>query len=259
MAKTLKPPTTPAQLRRAARERFNRVRRAEITYSRQLTHVGRSVGQIIKGFGPDGEVTDMPGLMRALEQYAAVLQPWAKQVTARMQLQVANRERSAWIQLGRTVGRELRKEIDTAPTGAALRDVMAEQVHLITSIPTEAAQRVHMLTLEGITKGRRAKEVQSEILYSTHVAVSRAKTIARTEVARTASVLTQVRAQHIGSEGYLWRTAEDTDVRKLHKRLEGKFIPWNRPPVAGSQGERAHAGQIYNCRCWPEPVLPDTI
>lgn len=259
MARTTKPTLTPAQLRRAARDRFNRARKAEITYSRQLVHIGRNVGNLIKGFAPDGEVTDMAGLMRALEQYANVLRPWAKQVTARMQSQVSNRERNAWIQLGRAVGRELRKEIEGAPTGAALRDVMAEQVHLITSIPTEAAQRVHMLTLEGITQGRRAKEVQADILRSTHVTVSRAKTIARTEVARTASVLTQVRAQHIGSEGYLWRTAEDTDVRKLHRKLEGKFIPWNRPPVAGSRGERAHAGQIYNCRCWPEPVLPDTI
>lgn len=259
MANSVKPALTPAQLRRAARERFNRARKAEITYSRQLVHIGRNVGQIIKGFGPTGEITDMPGLMTALERYADVLRPWAVQVTARMQTQVARRDSLAWVTLGRTIGRELRKEIEQAPIGAALRDVMAEQVHLITSIPTEAAQRVHQLTIQGITGGRRAAEVQAEILYSTHVAVSRAKTIARTEVARTASVLTQVRAQHIGSEGYLWRTAEDTDVRKLHAKLEGRFVPWNRPPVAGSQGERAHAGQIYNCRCWPEPVLPDTI
>lgn len=259
MANALKYSRTPAQLRRIARERFQRARKAEITYSRQLVHIGRNIGQIIKGFAPDGEVTDMPGLMQALERYADVLRPWAVQVTTRMQTQVARRDSAAWVGLGRTVGRELRKEIESAPTGLALRDVMAEQVHLITSLPTEAAQRVHQLTLEGITHGKRAAEVQKEILYSTHVAVSRAKTIARTEVARTASVLTQVRAQHIGSEGYLWRTAEDTDVRKLHQHLEGKFIPWNRPPVAGSRGERAHAGQIYNCRCWPEPVLPDTI
>jgi hypothetical protein len=27
--------------------------------------------------------------------------------------------------------------------------------------------------------------------------------------------------------------------------------------VAGEQGEHAHAGMIYNCRCYPEPVIPE--
>lgn len=94
------------------------------------------------------------------------------------------------------------------------------------------------------------------ILASGEVSKSHATLIARTETARVSSLLTQARAEHIGSEGYIWRTAHDADVRELHVELEGKFIYWNAPPVAGSSGERAHAGQIYNCRCWAEVILP---
>jgi uncharacterized protein with gpF-like domain len=105
--------------------------------------------------------------------------------------------------------------------------------------------------------------------------VSHARLIARTETARTASVLTEVRAKSVGSEGYIWRTSLDADVRpkigtpnfaKLntlamgsHRKLEGTFHRWDDPPIASENGERAHPGQIYNCRCWPEPVLPDRI
>jgi SPP1 gp7 family putative phage head morphogenesis protein len=101
---------------------------------------------------------------------------------------------------------------------------------------------------------------------------SRAELIARTETGRAASALTQARAEYIGSPGYLWRNANDYKVRpeigikhfaKLntlakgsHRKLEGTFHRWDDPPIAGVNGERAHPGSIYNCRCWAEPVLP---
>ena len=78
--------------------------------------------------------------------------------------------------------------------------------------------------------------------------------IARTEVARTASGLTEARARHVGSDGYFWRTAKDADVRDSHRQMEGKFVKWNEPPTL-SDGTVTHAGQIYNCRCYAEPVI----
>ena len=134
---------------------------------------------------------------------------------------------------------------------------MDEQVTLITSLPTKAAERVHNLTIEALSNSTRASEVAKEILATGNVTESRANLIARTEVARTASLITESRAVHIGSEGYFWRTAGDSDVRHEHRLLSGKYIKWNDPPVASADGTRAHAGQIYNCRCWPEPVLPE--
>jgi len=87
------------------------------------------------------------------------------------------------------------------------------------------------------------------------VARSRALLIARTEVTRTATTLTQARAEHIGSEGYIWRTAGDGDVRPSHRAMNGKFVRWDSPPTLDNL--TGHAGCVPNCRCYAEPVIPD--
>lgn len=242
-----------------ARERFVQARRVEVNFERQLRSVARQIGLLVRGFAPKGVVEDMGSLQTALERYSVTLQPWALAVVQRMQSQVSQKDVHAWELLAKSVGRSVRKEISSSPVGLSMRNYLVTQAQLITSLPLDAALRIRELTLREVAHGTRSKEIQKEVLRSGEVALGRAKTIARTEVARTASELTRVRAEHIGSEGYFWRTSGDTDVRKIHEQLEGQFIPWNKPPIAGERGERAHAGQIYNCRCWPEPVLPDVI
>ena len=191
-----------------------------------------------------------------LGKYAEALAPWAERAAAQMLAEVDARDRGMWEQLSDEMSRELRKEIRTAPTGARMQALLQEQVTLITSLPKDAAQRVHELTLAGIEDSTRAKEIAKEIARSGEVSVSRANLIARTEVARTASTLTQARAEHVGSEGYVWRTSGDSDVRHSHKQMNGKFVRWDSPPTL-SDGTTTHAGQIYNCRCYPEPVIPE--
>jgi SPP1 gp7 family putative phage head morphogenesis protein len=248
---------TPAQIRNAARQRFNRARIVEIRYQRQLGHIGRHIGTLIKEFAPEGIVSDWPTLQRILAQYSGILQPWAKNVVERMTAEVSQRDIRAWAEMGRSIGQSLKKEILSAPTGEALRAEMQEQIKSITSLPIEAAQRVNELTLRGLTEGTRTSEIVEAIMKSGHVSISRAKMIARTQVATTASKLTEVRAVHIGSPGYLWRTSLDEDVRKYHRKLEGKFIEWNNPPIVDKNGRRAHAGQDFQCRCYQEVIVPD--
>lgn len=169
---------------------------------------------------------------------------------------VNHRDRQAWQELAAEMSRELRREIREAPTGEVMRGLLDEQVSLIKSLPLDAAKRVHELTIKGLEDSTRASEIAKEIAASGQVTASRANLIARTEVARSASVLTQARAQNVGSEGYIWRTSGDSDVRHSHKQMNGKFVRWDSPPTL-SDGTTTHAGQIYNCRCYPEPVLPD--
>lgn len=250
---------TPATQRRLARQRFVRARIAEVAYRRQLSHIARHVGTVVKGFAPGGVVERMPELQEALRAYAAILRPWARSVVGRMQAEVSQRDLKAWKDLTTEMGRNLRNEIASAPTGIEMKTLMELDVELITSLPLEAARRVHRLTQEGIINSTRASEIQMEILRTGQVTLGRAKLIARTEVARTASTLTEARATYIGSEGYFWRTSGDSDVRPEHRKLNGKYFRWDDPPVSGSRGERAHAGQIYNCRCYPDPVIPEVV
>jgi SPP1 gp7 family putative phage head morphogenesis protein len=245
------------KLRQQARERFLAGRKAETQYAIQLRRVAKHVGDIISGMAPEGVVTDLVALIAMLNRYSAILQPWAESVAKRMVADVGQRDALAWIKHGRLIGRSLKQEIDQAPTGAAMRKTMEEQAAKITSIPLDAAERLYKLTGEAITGGTRAKEIAAEIMRSGEVSKSRAMMLARTSVSTTATALTKARAQYIGSEGYIWRTSKDGDVRPSHKRMEGKFVRWDDPPTL--DGWTGHCGEFANCRCGPEPVLPERI
>nr|WP_239538420.1 phage minor head protein [Dyella mobilis] len=230
-------------------------RKAEQNYSRSLRKLAQEVGRLIGAF-PAGDPASVAPITDMLEKYSQALDGWALRTASAMVAEVEARDRKAWLQASADISEALRHEIWTAPTGEAMKALLAEQVTLIKSIPLDAAKRVHELTLAGLENSSRGSEIVAEIKRSGEVSVSRANLIARTETARAASVLTQARAQHIGSEGYIWRIAGDSDVRHSHKQMNGKFVRWDSPPTL-SDGTTTHAGQIYNCRCYPEPVLPE--
>lgn len=170
---------------------------------------------------------------------------------------VNRRNERAWKENGQEIGRALRNEIAYAPTGQAFTRLMNLQVGLIKSIPLDAAQRVHELTTEGLLTGERAKSIAAQIMATEEVSKAKATLIARTEVARTASVLTEARARFIGSEGYIWRSSGDGDVRPTHKEMNGKYVRWDTPPKTDKGLAPYHAGCGPNCRCYPDPVIPD--
>lgn len=173
-----------------------------------------------------------------------------------MVTEVAQRDERSWFKIADQMGRGLRQEIANAPVGEVMRVRQAEQVKLITSLPREAAERVHHMTREGIVRGWRADQIAAEIMKTGDVTKARADLIARTEVGRTSTLLTQARAEHVGSTHFIWRTAGDSDVRASHKALNGKTFRWDDPPEC-DPGHHALPGAIWNCRCFAEPVIPD--
>lgn len=242
-----------------ARERFARTRRAERGFSRHLQRVARHVGHLVEGMSTKGTV-NAAELQTALDKYAELLKPFAQKLSAQLIAEVNQRDGQAWTELARSMGQELKAEVRAAPVMAAMQRLQEEQVELITSLPKKAAQRIHHLTQQSLYGGSvRAEDLAEEIARTGEVTLGRAKLIARTETSRTASAMVEARSRYVGSTGYFWRTSGDSDVREQHRKLNGKFFRWDAPPVSGSSGERSHPGAIYNCRCYPEPVLPDRI
>jgi len=234
-----------------------RTRGAELRYGSQLRKVAQQVGAIIQPFTP-GDMSQVPTIEQLLGAYADMLKGWATQTASNMLMDVALRDEQTWKVLAKDLSRGLREEIRNAPTGAVMRTLLAEQVDLIQSLPREAAQRVHQLTLAGIEDSTRASVIAKEIMRTGEVTAGRAMLIARTEVSRTATTLTQARAQSIGADSYIWRTSGDSDVRSDHKKLNGKIFRWDDPPVADEHsGTRANPGCIWNCRCYAEPIIQD--
>jgi len=216
--------------------------------------VARQVGSIINGF-PPGDPAAEPTITTMLDRYAYLLNDWAVSTASKMLVEVNQQDQKAWAVMTENMSKALRDEIRNAPTGQVMQGLLAEQVTLIKSIPLDAAKRVHELTLQGIEDGTRASEIAKEIQRSGEVSESKASTIARTEVSRTASTLTEARARSVGSEGYIWRTSGDSDVRHSHAEMNGKFVRWDSPPTLDKM--TGHAGCFPNCRCYPAPVIPE--
>lgn len=244
--------------RSPARADFQRSRKVERSYVAQLRRLANHIDHLVRGTFDPKRIETADILERLLQQYAETARPWAEAVAGRMVAEVAARDRSTWMEVSRKMGRALRAEIETAPTGALMRQRLDDQVGLITSIPRDAAERVRKLATEGITQGTRPAEIAKEIMRTGEVSESRAMLIARTEVSRTATELTRARAEHVGSTHFIWRTAGDSDVRPSHRALNGKVFRWDDPPECDS-GHHALPGAIWNCRCWPEVVIPDDL
>ncbi|SAK33214.1 SPP1 family phage head morphogenesis protein [Burkholderia multivorans] len=206
-----------------------------------------------------GDLEAIPTIEQLLRRYAEALTPWAEATAARMLEDLNRRDEQAWMQQAQEMSRALRDELRRAPTGETMRALMAEQVTLIKSIPLEAAERVHRLTIEALEDSTRAAAISKEIQRSGEVAKSRADLIARTEVSRAATSLTEARARAVGSTHYRWVTSGDSDVRPGHRALNGKVFAWDDPPEVNENGRimRHHPGQIWNCRCWAEPIISE--
>jgi len=168
---------------------------------------------------------------------------------------VNRRDGAMWRKNSQEMGKALRLELLSAPTGTILQQLQAEQVDLIQSIPRAAAERVHRIAQEATIGGRRASEIAKDILDTESVSEAKARLIARTEVARAANNLVQARSQYAGSDGYIWRTSHDLNVRDSHSEMEGKYVRWSAPPTL--DGMKGHAGTLPNCRCFAEPVFPN--
>jgi SPP1 gp7 family putative phage head morphogenesis protein len=238
-----------------AQANWIRARKVENSYARQLRRVAKHIGDIVSGFSLD-PIGQAQAIETALAGYARLIQPWAASVGQRMVAEVAARERAAWMEAARIMGGAIRRQIAEAPTGLVMRQSMAEQVKLITSLPTDAAERVHGLAQEAVIQGGRASEIAAEIMRSGDVSRSRADTIARTEVSRTQVELAKANAMSVGSTHFIWRTVGDSRVRESHRKLNGQSFRWDDPPES-DPGHKALPGGIWNCRCWAEPVVPE--
>lgn len=129
-----------------------------------------------------------------------------------------------------------------------------QNVSLITSIPEAAFSQVESIVNQAIQRGLRAEDIEDDIEARFDVSESRAKLIARDQVNKLNSQLTQLRQTDLGIEKYIWRTSLDERVRDSHAAKEGNVYRWDDPP-----NDTGHPGEDFQCRCTAEPVLDDLL
>ncbi|CAB4149701.1 Phage head morphogenesis domain [uncultured Caudovirales phage] len=245
------------------KDKFKSSDRAEKQFYRQLKKVAQYSGHIVDNYVDGVEIKDVAKMMKALEQYAKQLEPWAVRQSSKLLEQVSKSNKRAYQNNSKAMGAALRSGVAESDDGAVALSLLYEQVDLIKSLPTEAGLRAQRIAAENFLNGTRAMpdpsvvaRLKQEMEMTTEVAVNRAKLIARTETARANASFVQARAAAVGVTHYVWRTTMDGAERHSHAKMNGKVVPYAKPPTL-SDGTTGHAGTFPNCRCWQDPVLPD--
>ena len=110
---------------------WDEARRAESHYNTRLRAVARQVDQIIRGLAPNGVVKNLSTLLRSLEGYAELIEPWAVSVAQYMLSDVRRRNERIWKANGMAMAKALRAETEQSEHGQVYRDLMQDQVQLI--------------------------------------------------------------------------------------------------------------------------------
>lgn len=243
--------TTDLSLRSA----FVRAKKLERQYATRLRTLARAIDHIVRGYDPL-LASGLRSMEQHLRDYARTINRWARAVSERMVTEVAAHDDRSWRRASATLGDKIKAQIESAPVGKLFRERTEAQVALITSLPTEAAERVRRIATENSHAGARTASLAEDIYATGEVTRARADLIARTETARTSTEFTRVRAEHAGSTHFRWMTVGDAHVRKTHKKLAGTIHAWNDPPEC-DPGHKALPGCIWNCRCFAEPLFDD--
>lgn len=131
----------------------------------------------------------------------------------------------------------------------AVNEAVAANIALINSIPQQYLDRVEQAVMASLQAGTLNATLADDLLKIEGVTKSRAKLIARDQLGKINSRLSQVRQQSLGITHYFWSTSQDERVRRRHKNWDGDRIAWNTPTIDG------HPGQAIQCRCTAIPDL----
>lgn len=125
------------------------------------------------------------------------------------------------------------------------------------SIADRVVKRVAKLSLEGKRPESVAQSIAKYFPEATHAS---AQLIARTQIAKTYAAITETRAQNMGIRAYVWHTVGGPKVRDSHRHMNDVVVLYSDPPapeelIGKKSAGHYHAGGIYNCRCYMEPLL----
>ena len=152
-----------------------------------------------------------------------------------------------------------------------VREWSSENAKLIKSIPEQFLENVARMSSDATRAGTPVKQYAKDLAKRFDLTKARSRLIARTEVAKLNSQVTQQRQQNLGIELYIFRTSADERVRHSHKVMEGKVCRWDDPTVykdhledtvwksrSAIGGTLHHPGNEFQCRCHSQAVIDFT-
>jgi len=259
--------------------RFNRTpstawgmaRRIEENYARQVQRLTISIGRRLRRARTVEEVRRLLLVISNDPEFNAYCEALAMNMANRVFRSSEGNWRRAAQEVahrrGRLIFEELQRTFTNTPLGLTVNDIVMENAQLIKTLPSRLdAQLATIMAKESAIAGVRHETLTKNILDQFFGGLEaneyKARRIARTETGKAHMALTQARAQSLGLNWYIWRTAQDGDrVRVAHRHMEGVLVSYNDPPnpetLADEPGTNGnyHAGCIFNCRCFAEPII----
>jgi SPP1 gp7 family putative phage head morphogenesis protein len=207
----------------------------------------RQIGSIVQSIisfhtKADGTIDDTDKLLEDLTQYSESLGTWANTYWSKLLQRQAKALSADFKRQGLSI------DLQSPMFRAKIRQMLDEQVTLIKTLPLNAAKVAQDYASKAAQETGERHESLIRKLQGLEPGYPEyaARRLARTEVAKTQSLIVQAQAESLGIKQYIWRSAEDEDVRESHQLMNGKICSFDDPPEV-EPGKRYHAGQIYNC------------
>jgi len=165
----------------------------------------------------------------------------------------------------REAGRQLAAEgIQQVQLGSfseqLLKDFVRSNTARVKNLTAGQLETLQGIVTDGFRQGLRVEGIQASIQKQLDLNRVRAALLARDQVGKLQGEFIQLEQVQAGVTEYIWRTAGDERVREGHRSLNKTRQRWSSPPVVSVRkgvARRAHPGQDIQCRCYPQPILPD--
>ncbi len=239
-------------------------KRLERNYEKILKVIQNQFFQAISNKNNANEMINMLKVISRQHSFETYCQEIAlKMVTSVYQKTEGNWRKAAEQNTkGREIYEVLKKEKQNVLMENVIQKLIEQNAYFIKTLPLDIASDITKYIEKETTKGRRAEQLVQEIkIKFPEKTKANAKCIARTEISKAQSALTKTRAEILNIQWYIWRTSQDERVRNAHKHMEGVLVSWKDPPSPEQlskskyQYGKYHAGEIFNCRCYAEPIV----
>ena len=243
--------------------RFSTPRRIEAEYRRAIDGLLARLLSVPKDATPDFVLRAFANLARSPE----VIEDLSLKMARRMITQLRASNARSWMEAAAesSRGREIRAALEKEMAGAVggrVREIVAENARLISSIPNAVREHVNEEILKLEQQGERPELISRYVLRMVpRLTKNRAALIARTEVGKASTALTRARSEELDIPGYQWQTSRDSRVRPSHRLMQGVIVLWDDAPSPealaheDSRLGKYHAGGAPGCRCDSYPLV----
>lgn len=135
----------------------------------------------------------------------------------------------------------------------AISQFIHENVALVRRLQGDALGHLEALIYRGLASGMDAEELGGAIADRLGIAERHARLIARDQIQKLDSKVTELRHAELGIRSFVWWSMQDDRVRPRHRSLHGKTFAYSDPPADGLPG------QPVGCRCRQAPVLDQQV